>query len=223
MSPSNNMDKSREIVGYDLTKPNSKLITVDISKSSSGRILRPLKPKKECPKVLPSFTKSLYFSFNSRLNSPWRIPKDENLTFIKPELINRGTQTNHPLRKIIYRPPANDEPLDLRTRIRVDIPSIQINYPFKEGFFRNKFLNKKRKEDIDEPRTCGKRTNYTEDQLEKLESYFLIDQYPSKKIQKHLAKVLRVHVENVKIWFQNKRARNKKRTGKWVKLAQYQN
>jgi len=221
MSPSSTMEKRGDIVGYDLTKSNSKLIRVDISKSSCGKILRPLKPKRECSKVLPSFTKSLYFSFNTRFNSPWRIPKDENLKFIKPELINRGTQTNHCTRDIIT-PPAYDEPLDLRTRIRVDTPSVKINYPWKEGYFRNRYLGKKLKEVNDEPRTCGKRTNYTEDQLKKLESYFLQDQYPSKKIQKHLARVLRVHVENVKIWFQNKRARNKKKTGKWVKLAQYE-
>ncbi|RNA08104.1 homeobox goosecoid, partial [Brachionus plicatilis] len=58
------------------------------------------------------------------------------------------------------------------------------------------------------------RTNFTEEVIEKLEEFFLKNPYPDINEREQMAKLLCTNEDRVQVWFQNKRARYRKRVQK---------
>ncbi|KAH9367652.1 hypothetical protein HPB48_020319 [Haemaphysalis longicornis] len=75
---------------------------------------------------------------------------------------------------------------------------------------------KKREKKADEKRP---RTAFTADQLARLKQEFQENRYLTEKRRQDLARELRLNESQIKIWFQNKRAKIKKATGQRNPLA----
>lgn len=58
------------------------------------------------------------------------------------------------------------------------------------------------------------RTNFTEEVIEKLEDFFLKNPYPDINERETMAQMLHTTEDRVQVWFQNKRARYRKRVQK---------
>ena len=63
------------------------------------------------------------------------------------------------------------------------------------------------------------RTAFTADQLARLKTEFTENRYLTEKRRQDLARELHLHENQIKIWFQNKRAKIKKTTGQKNPLA----
>ncbi|ESO95028.1 hypothetical protein LOTGIDRAFT_160791 [Lottia gigantea] len=63
------------------------------------------------------------------------------------------------------------------------------------------------------PESRGNRTNYSRKQIEVLERMFSFKAYPDPENFERLEKELGIAMKSIKVWFQNKRARSRKRVG----------
>ncbi|CAG7729521.1 unnamed protein product [Allacma fusca] len=81
---------------------------------------------------------------------------------------------------------------------------------------RSRRTRSKKDKEIDEKRP---RTAFTADQLSRLKKEFEENRYLTEKRRQDLARDLRLHENQIKIWFQNKRAKLKKATGQRGGLA----
>ncbi|KAG9509003.1 hypothetical protein GZH46_02489, partial [Fragariocoptes setiger] len=82
---------------------------------------------------------------------------------------------------------------------------------------RSRRIKSKDKAKIDEKRP---RTAFTSEQLAKLKQEFINNSYLDEKRRKHLADQLKLNENQIKIWFQNKRAKTKKQNNQPDPLRQ---